>query len=213
MGFGRKSSVGKEKIIAEVEKRKADIVHLVNDTYKIVDKYHQVWEELSLCFGETEGRRNLQPFSVYYMITGNRYGLRELLCRQPVGFNDNEAFTDSVSEEELECTDQEIFNKGETVSFCVTIESCEFEDLVHVVKRKKTVVGKRPSFCRRLAFRPGKWEIFFTDKIWNELHIRCAFQFDEHYLSTDGENGTIAGRLEINFVNYFYLRLCMHFFN
>jgi len=63
------------------------------------------------------------------------------------------------------------------------------------------------------TLRPGIWEEFFTDKIWDATHLRCGFQFRNHYLSNVGTSGYINGKYKFLIIKLFSLKRSYTYMN
>lgn len=187
---GRQSEIPREKIVQEVLKRKCEIV---SDKNKIVSKKRDVWVDLSKCFSN-----KIKPNSVHAMVSGNRYGMRDVLLDQISLVNGNESI-DTNDSLIAESNDDYIFSKKEEVNFTIKILRRDFVQMTDpIAKRKKTIPGKRPQFVQRLIFIPYIWESYFSRKIWDATSIRCGFQFKSHSLSKDGTQGIVTGKYLIN---------------
>ena len=42
-----------------------------------------------------------------------------------------------------------------------------------------------------------------TDKFWEATHMKCGFQFKNHYISADAKSGVINGKLIVNRIYVF----------
>jgi len=56
------------------------------------------------------------------------------------------------------------------------------------------------------TLRPRILEEFFTDKILNATHLRCGFQFRNHYLSNIGTSRYINGKYKFLIIKLFSLK-------
>jgi len=57
----------------------------------------------------------------------------------------------------------------------------------------------------RKVLQPGKRQELITNKFWDATHMKCGFQFKNHYISADAKSGVINSKIIINGKIYIYL--------
>jgi len=73
------------------------------------------------------------------------------------------------------------------------ISISEFEELIILKSYKRTNKNKVRNRIWK-CLRPGIWEEFITNKIWDVMRLKCGFRFRNHYLSNIGISGHINGK-------------------
>jgi hypothetical protein len=183
---GRPSKVPKENIVNTILAYKNRVILLD----KIVSKHEAVWSEISIALSG-----HLTPASLYSIVSCNRFNVRDkLLNRENANATINESdlsYSSSNMNDTTSSKNSTLNNSRDKqhINFTIMVSICEFEDLIVLKSYKRTIKNKvRNRIWRTL--RPGIWEEFITNKIWDVMRLKCGFRFRNHYLSN---NGPIAG--------------------
>lgn len=179
---GRPCRVDKEDIINTIISFK-DRVIVLN---KVTSKCDSVWSDISVSL-----RSVISPLSLYTIVTCNKYGIRNKLTHsvEDTNVTDNGDISNTVSDASLSRYSESF----EPINFTITITPDEFEGLI-VFKSYKRM--QRNKVRRRLwrTLRPGIWEDFITNKIWDAVRLKCGFRFHNHYISSNDISGYINGK-------------------
>jgi len=203
---GRPSKVQREDIINTVLAYKDRIIISHHNIDKILSKHNVIWSEISnaLC-------NRITSASLYTIVSCNRYGIRDKLIGRPK-VNTTNSFNLSDGSN-LNISDNTVDEKSmESINFIIKIPTHEFEELIVYTSYKRM---QRNKMRKRIwkTLRPGIWEEFFTDKIWDATHLRCGFQFRNHYLSNIDTSGYINGKYKFLIIKLFSLKCSYTYMN
>lgn len=187
---GRPHKVPSDDFVNNVVKYKDRVI--LSD--KIVSKNAAVWHDISASLGG-----KLKPTSLYSMVTSNVHGIRDKL----LGHSHDASSANSIannstninisSTTSLDSSASQNEEDTKLVNFIITIPSDEFEELITFKSYKRTQGTKIRSRSWKIL-RHGIWEDFITQKIWDEVKLKCGFQFRNHYLCNVGTSGYINGK-------------------
>lgn len=76
------------------------------------------------------------------------------------------------------------------------------EDFTNLLVEKlyKRRINEKGKIYYRLhkVLQLGKWQELITNKFWEAKHIKCGFQFKNHYISADAKTDVINGKIVMN---------------
>ncbi|XP_039310233.1 uncharacterized protein LOC113005626 [Solenopsis invicta] len=76
--------------------------------------------------------------------------------------------------------------------YVISLLRTEFTNLLTEKVYKRNVINAGKTYYRlRTVLQPGKWQEMITDKFWEATHMKCGFQFKNHYISGDAKSGVI----------------------
>ncbi|XP_011685199.1 PREDICTED: uncharacterized protein LOC105448375 [Wasmannia auropunctata] len=130
----------------------------------------------------------------------NRCDIKDIIFNK-LSYNDK-----SVSANESALTDSSNWNEisanissDNNIQENFLVISVLREDFTNLLKHKvynRRVNGKT-YYRLRNVLEPGKWQEVITDKFWQTTHLKCAFQFKNHYISEDAKSGVINERAHV----------------
>ena len=184
---GRPGKVDPLKIKKTILKYK----NIINNNNKIISKTHDVWKVIAQELENKVTTNNL------YVFTMCRYGVKnEILNKDACKcISASESLlNDSFSWDEGSINCSSDANKYDKKHIVISLLREDFTNLLIEKVYKRQIKGK--TFYRlRKVLQPGKWQELITNKFWEATHMKCAFQFKNHSISTDAKTGVINGKI------------------
>lgn len=147
---------------------------------KIVSATSEVWIALS-----DDLERKLKPTSLHSLVANNRYNLKEKL----LGIESVRMELSEVDEALTESAESLNSNSPREYIFAFTIPTLEFKKLVG-----ETVYGKK-RLRSYTVLRQQLWTETIAAKMYEQVDLRHAIHFKNHYMSRSGSSGRITGKL------------------
>jgi len=192
---GRPGKVDASLIKKAILKYKDVIIH----NNKIVSKTHDIWNVIAQELQNKVTNNNLYVFTMC-----NRYGIKKEIFNESVScdvksvsasenlLSDNSMWNEKSANYSLDSTCDEKY-------FIISLLREDFRNLLidKIYKRRVKKKGKMYYRLRKIL-QPGKWQELITNKFWDATHMKCGFQFKNHYISADAKSGVINGKIIIN---------------
>lgn len=132
----------------------------------------------------------------------NRYGIKNVILNKDACNDKSVSVSESMlsdtsnwSEKSVNCSS----NANDKKHLTISLLREDFTNLLveKVYKRRINERGKTYYHLRKVL-QPGKWQELITNKLWEATRMKCAFQFKNHYISTDAKTGIINGKIVMN---------------
>lgn len=189
---GRPGKVDPSKIKEAILKYK----NIINNNNNIISKTHDIWNIIARELENKVTSNNLYVFTMC-----NRYGIKNVILNKDT-CNDK-----CVSASESLLSDSSNWNEGSVTCspddnekhLTISLLREDFTNLLVEKVYKRRVNEKGKMYYRlRKVLHPGKWQELLTNKFWEATHMKCGFQFKNHYISADARTGTINGKIVMN---------------
>lgn len=172
---------------------------VINSNNNIVSKTHDIWNVIA---SELENKVTTNNLYVFTMC--NRYNVKSGIFNQDVrtekrSFEDSSALYNSEmwTEDSINCS---LDNSNSEKHFVISLIRQDFTNLLTEKVYKRKINDKGKTYYRfRKILQPGKWQELITDRFWEATHMKCGFQFRNHYISADAKSGVINGKILYNY--------------
>lgn len=188
---GRSGKVNPEKMKEAILKYK----DIVKNNTNIVSKTHDVWSAIAQDLKNEVTTNNLYLFTMC-----NRYNVKDIIfdkvCNEKkISANENTLSDLNWNESLINVSSDDSTIKN---FYIISLLREEFTNLLTEKVYKHQTNNRGKTYYRlRKVLQPGKWQEVITNK-WEATHMKCGFQFKNHYISADAKSGTINGKLIIN---------------
>lgn len=185
---GRPSKFDEKKLIEECIKLKD---FLIRSNGFLAPKDDPVWSML-----QTALETDMLLSSLFTRVCKIVDKIKDLEIEEQL--DPEQSFDESFDESFLDSSQsQDDMNKsgddGNILKFRFSLDRKTFKSLTHKVFYKRQV-GNRQTKRPWLVFKQYDWETVIRQKIWDKTHNRCGINFKKHYLSKNGESGTLLGK-------------------
>lgn len=189
---GRPGKVDPEKIKEAILKYK----DIIKNNITIVSKKDNVWKIIA-----QELENKMTTNSLYVFTMCNRYNVRDIIFDKMCNdkeFSANENILNNWSESSVNTSSNtNTMENSDTMEkfYIISLLREDFTNLLTEKVYKRQLNNKRKMYYRwRKVLRPGKWQEIITNKFWETTHMKCGFQFKNHYISADTKSGIINGK-------------------
>lgn len=186
---GRPGIINPDKIKEAILKYK-DIVKKNNT---IVSKTHDIWKLIAQDLDNKVTTNNLYVFTKC-----NRYNIKDIIfnmsCNNNSKVENKSVLSGNADSSEISLYDSP--DKTANKQFVILLLRETFKNLI-TKKIYKREIKKKTYYRLRKVLKAGKWQEVITKKIWETTHMKCGFQFKNHYISTDAKSGFINGKTYI----------------
>lgn len=206
MPRGRPSLFTQQKIETVLIKYSERIILNKNNVLTVALESDPKWEEIN----KKDFNGKFQNKSLHIMVTSNRNNLLTKLKGIDFQSNNDTLINSSGSSyNDDTCNssvDSSVFNE-KCVKFQSVITQEKFSEITYSVNyAENTRQGKRLK-RNYLKFRPGIWEPFFDEIIYNNTRLPCAFKYKNHHLTVSGSSGNFEGTSVIFYLIVFIIQI------
>lgn len=194
---GRPASVDPSKIKEVILKYK----EIINNNNNVISKTHDIWNIIA-----RELENKITSNGLYVFVMFNRYGVKNAILNKEV-CNDKcvSASESLLSNSSSNWNEVSITSSPDVYSenaysekhLVISLLKEDFTNLLVEKIYKRREKGKM-YYRLRKVLQPGKWQELITNKFWEATHMKCGFQFKNHYISADEKTGVINGKIVMN---------------